>query len=207
MKFGILISMLGVFGFAASATAAAKTVLHVPLFVEVSSGNKNSPDYNYVPLAEFNKVLISKGQPAQLEYVDLEVSTIFDSYGARDNVDAAITAAGIQDTQAFNEYVPAEWGDGSNYTCYRGNGDDVIDIVLNNTDGLYSDQYSVFAWRLGKKVVPGDGSDLDQETLDYLNSESELWKNYDENSDSVLILASVGDDGTDVNESLIPRCK
>jgi hypothetical protein len=190
-----------------AALAAPKTIQHVPLFVEVSSGNPNSPTYTYVPVAEFNKTLIQKGQPAQLEFVDLDVTTKFDNYANRDKLDAAIQAAGISNTQAFGEYVPANWGDKDNYTCYRGDGKGVIDIVQANTDNLYSDQYVLLAWRLGKKVVMGEGTEYSPETQDTFNENSEAWKNYDKKSDTVVILASVGDGGDDVQESVIPRCK
>jgi hypothetical protein len=187
--------------------AAKKTVLHVPLFVEVTKGNPNSPDYDYIPVAVFNKTLVAKGQPAQLEFVDLDIDTKFDSMDARDKLDAAIQAAGIENTQAFGEYYPANWGDQENYTCYRGNPNGVLDIVLANTDNMYSDQYTFIAMKIGKKTVIGEGVSDDEETRRLLNDESPLWKNYDAKSDSVLILASIGDDGTDVQESLIRRCK
>jgi hypothetical protein len=100
--------------------------------------------------------------------------------------------------------VPAAYGDKDNYTCYRGDGNGVIDVVSANIDNIYSDQYIVLGWKFGAKKFVSDDS---QETEDYLKEESKLWKNYDTNSKDVLILASVGDDGTDVNESLIPPCK
>jgi hypothetical protein len=207
MKSMILVNLLNILIFALPAGAATKTVLHVPFFVEVSSGPQNSPNYDYVPVAVFNKTFVQKGQPAQLEFVDIDVDSKFDAYANREKVDAAIEAAGIKNTQSFGEGVPAEQGDKNNYTCYRGNAEEVIDVVLNNTDNLYSDQYSMIAWRTGKKIVLSDYLEDGDEMVDFLNSESPLWKKYDEKSDSVLILASTGDDGTDVQESLIPRCK
>lgn len=180
--------------------AASKTVLHVPLFVEITSGTQSHPSYKYVPVSEFNKILIQHGQKPQQAFVNLTLDSQFDFYGAREALDAAIIAAGIKNVQAIGEHVPGQWGDRKNYTCYRGNGRDVVDIVLNNLDSLYSDQYTLWAWKLGKTTtfvnVETDSS-----------FESEGWNNYNEKSDSVLMLASVGDDGTDENASLIPRCK
>jgi len=44
----------------------------------------------------FNKTLVQKGQPALLEFVDLDVDTHFDSDENREKVDAAIAAAGLK---------------------------------------------------------------------------------------------------------------
>jgi hypothetical protein len=47
----------------------------------------------------------------------------------------------------------------------------------------------------------------DQEwTPETLARESKEWREYDPQSDTVLILTAVGDDGTDVNVSVIERC-
>lgn len=187
--------------------AFAKTTLHIPLFVEITVEHGNSHDYQYVPMAVFNKTLIEKGQKAQLESVDLELGQRFDFLAEHDKVDAAIEAAGIKNAQAFGEYYPANWGDEENYTCYRGSAKEAVDIALENTDNLYSDQYTLFAWRVGKKIVYGESFVDDQESRDQLSEESEEWKNYDKKSDTILMIGSVGDDGTDFNTSVIPRCK
>ncbi len=185
--------------FQSFAIAKEKTVLHVPFFVEITTEGSN-PKYEYVPVAVFNKTLIAHGQKAQKEFVDVTMDTQVDAYEYRQNLNDAITAAGITNAQAFGESVPANWGDDENYTCYRGDGKDVADIVLNNTDNLYSDQYTLWAWKLGKTtayVYAEEESDF----------ESKAWAKYDTSSDSVIMLAAVGDEGTDENESIIPRCK
>jgi hypothetical protein len=72
-------------------------------------------------------------------------------------------------------------------------------------DAIYSDQLSMNAYRVGKtSVMLNDASEEDMK--EYL-SESKAWQNYDTNSSSLLIISSVGDDGTDVQESLIPVCQ
>jgi len=177
------------------------TILHVPLFVEITSGNQPNMKYKYIPLAKFNKTLVKNGQTAQMEFVDISLNSKMNSlWDVREAIDNAISAAGIKNAQAFGEYYPAAWGDKRNYTCYRGKAEDVVQIVLNSTDSVYSDQYSLFGYKIGKitKYVNAE-SDAD--------FESKAWKNYDKNSDSILMVGSVGDDGTDVNESLIPHCK
>ncbi len=186
--------------FLSIAHAKEKTVLHVPFFVEITTGAGNSPTYEYVPVAVFNKTLIAHGQKAQKEFVDITLDSQVDAFEYKQKLDDAITAAGIPNAQAFGEYVPANWGDDQNYTCYRGDGKDVAEIVLHNTDNLYSDQYTLWAWKLGKTttyVYAEDDSSF----------ESTDWAKYDTNSETVILLGSTGDDGTDENESIIPRCK
>jgi len=191
------------------ATAAqASTVLHVPLFVEIEGGVQPNPTYTYVPVAEMNKTLVAKGQPAQLESVDLTADTKFDGIKTADSLTSALQAAGIDHAQAANELVPAAYKKGDIRTCYTGDGNRVVDIVQANTDNLYSDQFTLLGWKLGSKTVYANDIDAsDKEATAALSDGSKLWKFYSKTSDAVLILASVGDDGTDVQESYIPHCK
>lgn len=206
MKLFALLSF-AVMASALTAQASAKTVLYVPFFVEFPSGPGHAPVYEFVPVHEVNKTLVKKGLSPQMESVELTLDTEFNKRAEFNKIDAALEAAGIEDAQAMGELFPQEYSTKDFYTCYRGDGNGVIDIVLSQVDNVYSDQYILLGWRLGKKVVVGESDDVDQGALDDLNKASKLWKNYDKKSDSVLILASVGDEGTDVQESLIPRCK
>lgn len=199
------------FVFSISATAqvpSAQTVLHVPLFVEITSGVQPKPVYDYVPVSEMNKIFLAKGIEPQQEFVALTVSTKFDAGAAQTKLDEAIQAAGLKNTQAFGEYVPANYAKGSEFTCYRGDGAGVVDIVLANTDNLYSDQYSLFGWKLGEKTTYVDSFDSsDKDALEFINSESKAWKFYSKKSDAVVMVASIGDGGDDVQTSYIRRCK
>lgn len=189
--------------------APAKTVLHVPFFVEISDGAA-SPKYTYVPVSEINKELVKKGQAAQQESVDLETGVRFDAMTVSDKLDAALAAAGIKNAQAAREAVPATYASAKESTCYRGDAAGVADIVSANTDNLYSDQFQLHGVRIGTDVTTEDGS-TDMTVSDsifyLLQEQSQAWASYDTASDSVLIVSSVGDDGTDIEESLIPRCK
>lgn len=210
----LLMSFLGSRAFATT----EKPTLHIPLFVEVSHGPENSPEYEYVPMAKFNQLLVAKGQKAQLEFVDISEDTDFDFIAEQVKVNEAIQAAGIERAQAFSEYVPANWGDKENYTCYRGDGAKVVDIILNKlVDNLYSDQYTLQAWRLGKKAYynefTGEFTETPTDDFNSLFEDGDMkqdvphWANYDESSDTLIMIASIGDDGTDINESVIPHCK
>lgn len=183
----------------AFANARAKTVLHVPLFVEVTSGTQPNPKYTYVPVAEFNKVLIQKGQKPQPEALEISDASNVDAYAIRDALDTAIQAAGIRNAQAIGEYYPGQWSTKKAYTCYRGDPKGVVELAASLADRVYSDQYTLIAWKLGK-----------DKDLGSVENESDLgskaWDNYDVKSNTVLMLGSVGDDGTDVNESLVPAC-
>ena len=189
------------------ATTTPKTVLHVPLFVEVSSGNPMSPTYDYVPVSEVNKTLVAKGQAAQQEFVDLDETTKFDSFAVGEALEAAIEAAGLKKMVSGGELTPASHSAGDIKTCYRGDASGVLAIVENNTDNLYSDQYTFLGMRIGSKTQLSDSVSEGDDGEKYLTEGSEAWAKYDTSSDDVLILASVGDDGDDIQESLIPRCK
>ncbi|QDK36167.1 hypothetical protein [Bdellovibrio sp. NC01] len=184
----------------AFANAGAKTVLHIPLFVEVTSGAQPNPKYTYVPVAEFNKVLIQKGQKAQPEALEISDASNIDTYAIRDALDTAIQAAGIKNAQAMGEYYPGQWSTKKAYTCYRGDAKGVVELAASLADRVYSDQYTVMAWRLGQDKDLGSA----ENESDFA---SKAWDNYNVKSNTVLMLGSVGDDGTDVNESLIPACK
>ena len=194
--------------FAQQPPAAAPTTLHIPFFVEIEGGVQPNPVYTYVPVSEINPALIAKGLPAQQESVDLTSTSHFDSLSLSDQLTSALGKAGIEHAQAAGEAVPATYKKGQIQTCYTGDGNGVVDIVLKNTDNIYSDQYSLLAWKLGEKTVYSDSVDsTDKEFLSGLYAQSNAWKFYRKTSDSVVILASVGDDGTDVQTSVIPRCK
>lgn len=184
----------------AFANAAAKTVLHVPLFVEITSGTQPHPQYTYVPVSEFNKVLIKKGQKAQPEALEISDASKVDAYAIRNALDTAIQAAGIENAQAIGEYYPGQWSTKKAYTCYRGDAKGVVELAASLADRVYSDQYTLMAWRLGQAKDLGSA----ESESDF---ESKAWDNYNVKSNTVLMLGSVGDDGTDVNESLIPACK
>jgi hypothetical protein len=47
----------------------------------------------------------------------------------------------------------------------------------------------------------------DEDTQEFLNDGSKIWKNWKGQNESLLILSAIGDGGDDVQESLIKKCK
>lgn len=196
------------FAFLFSAAASAKTVLHVPLFVEFTTGKQPHPIYTYVPVSEVNGTLVAKGQAPQLEAVDLSVGKTFDAIAASEKLDAVLAAAGLGNAESAGELVPGSYRKGKIMTCFTGDGNGVVDIVLANTDSFYSEQFVLIGWKFGAKTVYNESIDQsDKSQLENLKAQSKLWKYYKAKSDAVVILASVRDGGDDVQESYIPRCK
>jgi len=82
--------------------------------------------------------------------------------------------------------------------CYRGNPKGVADILTQLGDGVLSDQFTMWGWRYKSTKTFEDGFDD--------SSFGKEWSSYDTKGTDVLIVNSAGDDGTDENSSLIPRC-
>lgn len=188
--------------------AKGDTILHIPLFVEITGGPGKVS--KVVSVREINKELVKKGQKKQIEFVNLVKGSKFSAFEAEVSLEAALAAAGLKNVIPSRESVPQNFGTKDDFTCYIGDSDrvidDVIEIVSSQADNLYSDQFSPFAGRLGSKIILPGGEKMNKTTSDFLNKSSELWKNYDKESKNVLILSSIGDSGSDVNESLIPVC-
>jgi hypothetical protein len=182
--------------------AFATTTLHIPLFIE----GDNDP----VPAAEINQKLKAVGAPLIPEYVD--ITTQDDGYKMLKNIDAQI-AASLKFLGKDYEYVGRNWelvpGDnnqGSLVTCYRGDAAEVVGIVADLADVTYSDQLNLFGWKY-KAQTNLMADDEDGSLNEFLGEGSDQWKNWRGDTEDLLILAAVSDDGDDVNSSLIPRCK
>jgi hypothetical protein len=89
------------------------------------------------------------------------------------------------------------------FTCYKGNAEYVPEIVNGLADSLYSDQMNLWGYKFKNTTSLVEGN---EETEPFLNDESALWRNWNGQSDDLLILSAVGDGGDDVQESLIPKC-
>lgn len=97
--------------------------------------------------------------------------------------------------------VPTEVDTPQFFTCYKGNAQEIPEIVSGLADALYSEQMNRWGYKF-KDVTVVDG-----EESQYLNDESALWRNWSGQGDDLLILSATNDSGDDVQESLIPKCK
>ena len=191
--------------FSVGAVAHADATLKVPLFVEKANGD-------IVPMADFNKVLKAARVP-ELPVV-LEISTKTKAAGdliltLRDKIEAAasIVSAEWADTMLQTELYPGSANTTTVQTCYTGVAKDVPHVATMMVDGYYSEQMNMFGMRYKKTVeIFNDPADA-QELQTYLEENSPAWKNFSGKDETMLIVASVGDGGDDIQESLIPVCK
>lgn len=79
----------------------------------------------------------------------------------------------------------------------------MTNVVNSAANSLFSDQLSQFGMKYKKEAVYYNRQD-ELETNALLESESDLWKKWKGDDESILILSSVGDGGDGVQESLIP---
>lgn len=177
-----------------SSTLLAETVLRIPLFVE----EKNK----LVSTAEINKKYNLKGEDKLLE--ELVVTTSLDSQrkthdiywkenGKADEVSSKLNAD-------FYLTMPNPSG------CYTGKPSETVDIVAGLTDGPFSDQMGIWGWKYKNQTNLDEDSDQ-EEVLAHLNQNSAIWKNWKGKDESILILTHESDDGDDIIESVITKCK
>lgn len=175
------------------------TILRIPLYV--------GTEPKATEVSVINRQLAAKKIAALPKYIEI-TSDDKDVYKKLSDIDAAITAAmeqlGQKDVGLAYQSVPGDLDTKNLKTCYLGEASQVADLTASATDRIYSDQYSIIGSRYKANIVLTDDS---QENRDYLNENSKAWKNFSGKNDDVLIVSSVGDDGTDINESTISRCK
>lgn len=183
-----------------SAVAQAEVTLRVPIFVE---GIKKNP----ISMKVVNADLRRQGKDTLPEVMFFTQGVEFDYWKFSADIEEKLQKAGYKDaTMAFESY-PAEYSDRNSRTCFKGNGGDVADFAASLADGPYSDQLTMLGWKYkSAKWVNDENDDEQGATEKSLKQESKAWREYDEKSDVVLALFAISDDGTDVNESVIPRC-
>ncbi|MFL5785369.1 MAG: hypothetical protein ACJ76H_12200 [Bacteriovoracaceae bacterium] len=187
-----------------SAFAAPKATLRVPVMLDLT-GNNDKP----IAASVINPKLVAKGLKALPLYVEL-VSGEQNQYKKIEAVgtlaESELPKIGYKEGRLASGYVPGDIDQRGAETCFTGDGTLVADLTKEVTDIVYSDQYGIHGWKY-KNVVRGDDGELDEESLKWLNDNSKTWKNWNKTQDAVLILSHVGDDGDDVSESVIKRCK
>jgi len=184
-----------------TAQVYASASIRLPIFIE----DDNGP----IPVAEVNKELVAIGSPAIPEF--LEVSTNEKAY---DKIDAftRTAEATLKTLGAKYEYAMVQGGlypghiDTAEYsTCYKGNATEIPALVQSMSDIYYSDQMTVWGYKYRNTKVLMNSDD--EETDEFINSQSALWKNWSGQGEDLLMLSSIGDGGDDVQESLIKKCQ
>ncbi|HTL12166.1 MAG TPA: hypothetical protein VL588_06750 [Bdellovibrionota bacterium] len=183
-----------------SSSAFAQASLQIPVLIE---GGDNG-----TPAAEINKELKKVGAP--LIPTTITVSTDDDGYKKFHELDAKIETSlkalgsDYEYVSRQGELVPGENDKPGAETCYRGNAREVADLVGGLADIAYSDQLNIWGWKYKKTtVISGDDN---PETNDFLNKGSATWRKWTGKGENLLILSAVGDDGDDIETSLIKPC-
>jgi hypothetical protein len=183
-----------------SVVAQAKVTLRVPIFVE---GIKKNP----ISMRVVNADLRRQGKDTLPEVMFFTQGVEFDYWKFSHDIEEKLQKAGYKSASMAFEGVPAEYSDRNSRTCFKGEGARVADFAASLADGPYSDQLTMLGWKYqSEKWVNDENDDEAGATEKVLGEESKEWRNYDKSSDVVLILSAISDDGTDVNESVIPRC-
>lgn len=185
--------------FTAQVYAAAS--IRLPIFIEGDNGP--------IPVAEINKELAAIGVSAIPEY--LEVSTSEKAYEKIDafQIKAEATLKTLGEKYEYSMvqggHYPGNVDTAEYFTCYKGNAIEIPELVQSMTDVYYSDQMTVWGYKYkNTKVLLNE---VDEETEGYVSDESALWKNWSGQGEDLLMLSSIGDDGDDVQESLIKKCQ
>jgi hypothetical protein len=186
-------------GLALSVNASAATSLRVALFTEEG-----------LSMDQLNKKLAAKRLPTVPEYFELSTNDprkASKEYSAVSReIEDAIKKLGLEDTLS-SEIMPNSEHRG---TCYNGKaGQPVVDLVFALTDSYYSGQMNLWGWKYKNQQKLGEYNqgDSDYDPEDMLQKRSKLWKTWRGEGEAMLLVLAVGDDGDDVNEVIIPKCR
>ncbi|MFO0675276.1 MAG: hypothetical protein U0169_02000 [Polyangiaceae bacterium] len=93
--------------------------------------------------------------------------------------------------------------------CYTGEPKKAMDLLTSLGDGILSDQFSLNGWRYKTAKFDRDSQPMSaaDEAEFWGDDAPELWKEWRGQGEAILMESSIGDDGTDVNETIIPKCR
>jgi hypothetical protein len=187
-----------------NADADAAT-LRIPVIID-GLGNADP-----LAAAAVNARLQALGAPLLPQFVEISSSEP-DLPAAMNRIHASIEAtlrplgADAEFANLVSEAFPGESNQPGLATCYTGQAARLADLVQGLTDSLYSDQMTLWGWKHQATTIVFPESTDEFDVMDFLGSESTLWKNWTGAGDDVLILSAIGDEGLDVQESLVSRC-
>jgi hypothetical protein len=110
------------------------------------------------------------------------------------------------DLSRRGELTPASNNTKTLVTCYEGNPKEVKALIEALIDIGYSDQLRLLGMKYKSTVEYFENND-DGVLEDHLSDNSEAWQNWRGKGEAILLTMSVGDDGDDVQTSIIRRCK
>lgn len=177
-----------------SAQMASATIVKIPLFVE---GKRE-----LIPMREINRTLKAQDKfpeflildDTKKESLDIARKTYWDLF---EKIEA-------KDLELANDIPGANSAKGLS-TCYMGSPAAAVDLLFSMADSIFSDQLGLIGWKYRNQKNFGDNDA--EETEKYLNENSQVWTSFRGTDDSILVLSHEGDDGTDINDGLVVRCK
>jgi hypothetical protein len=184
-----------------SSSAFAAT-LKIPLFVE--------DDNKIVPVSKINEQYKLQGSDKLLEV--LVVTNTQQSIKESNDAVWALHAKVEKLAEKVNKEFfvvtdrPGGYQVGNIRTCYAGSPDEAVEIASNMADSVFSDQLGIFGYKYKKQTTFLEAEDQEETAL-FLNDSSAAWKNWNSTNDDILVLSHETDDGNDVNEGIIVKCK
>lgn len=180
-----------------SANSFAFTTLRIPVMGEEG-----------VSVLAINKKLATKGLKTLPIYFEVtsEDKDLYKKYVEMDKKFAKATASVGEELSMASENIPNSNMKG---TCYTGTGGEpVVDLVFGLAGSFYTEQMNLWGFKYKTKTVINDENDNEPgETERLLNEGSKLWKEWRGQGEAVLMVLAYSDDGDDMNESIIPKCK
>lgn len=187
-------AILGLATFLLSVQVYATAIIRVPIVII---------DYDETPvaMAPLNAQLKAAGLPTIPAYFEFSSNDSYEKMNVfQASVYKSFETLGLE-LEISHPHIPAPG------TCYKGNYQNVKDAVSGLIDVFYSDQLQTWGYKYKNETVLFDETGESEETSEYLNQESEQWKNWSSTNEDILMLFATGDGGEDVNESLITSCK
>ncbi|MCC7406078.1 MAG: hypothetical protein IT288_16920 [Bdellovibrionales bacterium] len=181
-----------------ASSAWAKSSLRIPVMTEEG-----------VTAAQLNVKLKAKGLSTLPLYFEISTDDLNKAYEKHEQVSAAVAKA----TKALGseEYLRSENIPNSDMrgTCYTGQGGQpVVDLVFALAGSFYTEQMNLWGWKFKKaEYINTEYGDDPAETAKILNQRSKLWRDWRGTGEAMLVVIAYSDDGDDVNESLIFKCK
>jgi hypothetical protein len=179
-----------------------KTLIRVPLVATTGKQHKKR-----LLMSAFNDKLVAGGFQKIPDFIDIDGSAAakkyfdtaqaFDDETSKLKIDAEQEgSSGPEDFTSASKGVPA--------ICYVGDPHKVADAIMTGRDeGPFTDQLGIHGWKFKKEVHAVD-DDPDKDLGDNL---PEIWKDWRGEGDAVLVLTHEGDDGDDVEASVVHKCK
>lgn len=179
-----------------STSLMAKTIVKIPLFVELN--NKQ------VSTAEINKKYKLQGEDKLVEV--LIVDNTAKSAEAARNTYWAQNEKVDQISEKLGVSFYLDLGTPGNNDCYLGNPAEAVSILGGLADGPFSDQLGFWGWKYKNETHFEDSYDS-EESNNALNEGSKIWKNWKGYDDSILLVSHISDSGDDMIEAVIKTCK